>query len=338
MISETPMNPSSSRSHCVFTVHVVTRSATSSAVRRSKLHLIDLAGSERVHKTGIDGNLLTEARYINLSLHYLEQVIVALADSRRSHVPYRNSMMTTVLRDSLGGNCMTAMLATLSSHKSNIDETLSTCRFAQRVALVRNEAMLNEEKDPQQEIALLRADVRRLKEQIAALTSPGVQLADELTAEEVSECRAWVQEYLRRDAAEDASGASTSPQSTVIDVTGSGSEAPAVPPAQIPSDPRKVRLCFSMLRAAYCERDGPDTQDGLAAPKPLQTKVASQVEHFREIIRQRDSEICNLLAAEQKSVVVGPPGPPSGPGEVGGGQAAGDASRPSSLRGFYVQL
>ena len=74
-----------------------------------------------MHKTGIDGNLLTEARYINLSLHYLEQVIVALADSRRSHVPYRNSMMTTVLRDSLGGNCMTAMLATMSSHKNNVD-------------------------------------------------------------------------------------------------------------------------------------------------------------------------------------------------------------------------
>ncbi|KAJ1522736.1 hypothetical protein ONE63_001895 [Megalurothrips usitatus] len=301
MISETPLNPSSSRSHCVFTVHVVTRSATSSAVRRSKLHLIDLAGSERVHKTGIDGALLTEARYINLSLHYLEQVIVALADSRRSHVPYRNSMMTTVLRDSLGGNCMTAMLATLSSNKNNIDETLSTCRFAQRVALVRNEALLNEEKDPHQEIALLRADVRRLKDQIAALTAAGSQVTDELTEAERAECRAWVLEYLRRDVDDGES------EATAIDVTSAGAAAAAAasprPAVAVPSDPRKVRLCFAMLRDACCQRDGGGAATPACEEARLQTKVASQVEHFREIIRQRDSEISiliNLLRKEKQ--------------------------------------
>ena len=77
--------------------------------------------SERVSKTNVNGLLLTEAKYINLSLHYLEQVIVALSEKHRSHIPYRNSMMTSVLRDSLGGNCMTTMIATCSIDKRNIE-------------------------------------------------------------------------------------------------------------------------------------------------------------------------------------------------------------------------
>lgn len=77
--------------------------------------------SERVSKTNVNGLLLTEAKYINLSLHYLEQVIVALSEKHRSHIPYRNSMMTSVLRDSLGGNCMTTMIATCSVDKRNIE-------------------------------------------------------------------------------------------------------------------------------------------------------------------------------------------------------------------------
>ena len=77
-------------------------------------------------KTNANGVLLTEAKYINLSLHYLEQVIVALAEKNRTHVPYRNSMMTSVLRDSLGGNCMTTMIATCSVEKKNLDVSDTT--------------------------------------------------------------------------------------------------------------------------------------------------------------------------------------------------------------------
>uniref|UniRef100_A0A3P8RW44 Kinesin family member 6 n=1 Tax=Amphiprion percula TaxID=161767 RepID=A0A3P8RW44_AMPPE len=106
MIAETPMNQASTRSHCIFTVHLCRREPGSATVRRSKLHLVDLAGSDRVSKTGLNGQLLTEAKYINLSLHYLEQVIIALSEKNRSHIPYRNSMLTSVLRDSLGGNCI----------------------------------------------------------------------------------------------------------------------------------------------------------------------------------------------------------------------------------------
>lgn len=70
-------------------------------------------------KTGVDGQLLAEAKYINMSLHHLEHVIVSLSEKNRKHVPYRNSMMTSVLRDSLGGNCMTTMIATCSVESKN---------------------------------------------------------------------------------------------------------------------------------------------------------------------------------------------------------------------------
>ena len=113
------MNQASSRSHCLFTVFLEARGANGSAkVRRSKLHLVDLAGSERVHKTKSDGITLNEAKYINTSLFYLEMVIVALNEKNkkaRDHIPYRNSMMTSVLRDSLGGNSKTLMMANVRS-------------------------------------------------------------------------------------------------------------------------------------------------------------------------------------------------------------------------------
>lgn len=123
-VSETAMNAASSRSHCIFTVSLESRRAGSEVVLRSKLHMVDLAGSERAHKTGAKGQLLREATYINTSLHYLEMVIVALHEKNtkgRAHIPYRNSMMTSVLRDSLGGNCKTVMVATVSAEKEQTD-------------------------------------------------------------------------------------------------------------------------------------------------------------------------------------------------------------------------
>ena len=113
----------------------------------SKLHLVDLSGSERPSQTGIDGKTLTEAKCINSSLHFLEQVIISLnqkAKGKQVHIPYRNSVITMVLRDSLGGNCMTKMIATVSAEKVDVQESLSTCRFAQRVSKIQNQVVKNE--------------------------------------------------------------------------------------------------------------------------------------------------------------------------------------------------
>lgn len=198
VVAETPLNQASSRSHCIFTLHIEARRVGESVVRRSKLHFVDLAGSERVVKTGLSAHAqLKEAKYINLSLHFLEQVgggrgrmgagerrnwgalvltlttdnlsairteshaawiptdcrqlclldlaaplacpqvIISLQEGR-AHVPYRNSMLTQVLRDSLGGNTRTVMVAAVAPEAAHIEESISTCRFAQRVAMITN--------------------------------------------------------------------------------------------------------------------------------------------------------------------------------------------------------
>jgi kinesin family protein 6/9 len=140
------VNQASSRSHCIFTIALEIKDLETEVVKTSKLHLVDLAGSERVHKTQEESQIKTEAKYINKSLSYLEQVIIALhekAKGIRCHVPYRNSMLTSVLRDSLGGNCKTIMIANLSAEFENEDETISTARFALRCSQLVNEIRVN---------------------------------------------------------------------------------------------------------------------------------------------------------------------------------------------------
>ena len=132
MVSSTLMNQASSRSHCIFTLHNELSSAnTGSVIRSSKFHLVDLAGSERVWKTGLCETTLREARYINKSLHHFEQVMHALYQ-KQNHIPYRNSVLTSVLRESLGGNYRTVLIANVSLDSYNFKETLATCRFIQR--------------------------------------------------------------------------------------------------------------------------------------------------------------------------------------------------------------
>lgn len=177
-IAETPMNLASSRSHCIFTISIEARPHGSDTIRRSKFHLVDLAGSERAHKTGSAGQVLRESKYINTSLHFLEVCIMALGEKKKrkkdAFVPYRNSVMTSVLRDSLGGNCKTAMIATISSEESQTAESISTCRFAQRVALVENKAYVNEEMDPLTVIKRLKGQITELNAEIAFLKGEAV--------------------------------------------------------------------------------------------------------------------------------------------------------------------
>jgi kinesin family protein 6/9 len=171
-VNATVMNKESSRSHCIFTISIESRKAGSDVIMRSKFNLVDLAGSERVHKTNATGQIFQEAVSINAGLHYLEMVIVALherATKGRQHIPYRNSMMTSMLRDSLGGNCKTVMVATISAEDSNTEESISTCKFAQRVAQIKNDANVNEELDPNLIIARLKGQIATLKEEVTFL-------------------------------------------------------------------------------------------------------------------------------------------------------------------------
>lgn len=132
--------------------------------------------SERVHKTNSSGQTLREAKHINTSLHFLEMVIINLTGKKkkRGFVPYRNCRITQVLRDSLGGNCKTAMIATINPEAAQTEESISTCRFAQRVAQVKNSAIVNEETDPYLLIKRLKAEVASLKAEIAFLNGEQV--------------------------------------------------------------------------------------------------------------------------------------------------------------------
>lgn len=168
-ISEHRLNKQSSRSHCIFTIHIESKSRVDSneKVIVSKLHLVDLAGSERTKKTNSEGITLKEAQFINKSLSFLEQVVVAVTDKGRSHVPYRQSKMTNILKDSIGGNCKTLMIANVWPEPTNIEESISTFKFASRMMKVSNSAVVNQHQDPSMLIRRYEREIRDLKQELA---------------------------------------------------------------------------------------------------------------------------------------------------------------------------
>lgn len=176
-VAATSMNAESSRSHAVFSV-VMTQCQTDEATgivgeRVAKISLVDLAGSERASKTNASGDRLKEGSNINKSLTTLGLVISALADQasgkakskKGSFVPYRDSVLTWLLKDNLGGNSKTVMVATVSPAGDNYEETLSTLRYADRAKRIENHAVINE--DPNAAlIRELREEVDKLKKQL----------------------------------------------------------------------------------------------------------------------------------------------------------------------------
>ncbi|KAM9366522.1 kinesin-like protein kif7 [Symphorus nematophorus] len=169
----TQMNPNSSRSHTIFTVYMDQRrgssrlygTATSSGPQMlsSKFHFVDLAGSERILRTGNTGERLKESIQINSGLLALGNVIGALGDPKRkgSHIPYRDSKITRILKDSLGGNSKTLMIACISPSSSDFDESLNTLNYATRARNIQNRATVNCKREPDR--------VEGLEQQIKAL-------------------------------------------------------------------------------------------------------------------------------------------------------------------------
>ncbi|XP_051118391.1 kinesin-like protein KIN-4C [Andrographis paniculata] len=170
----TNMNSQSSRSHAIFTISMEQRRMAHSSgddvgddVLTAKLHLVDLAGSERAKRTGADGLRLQEGIHINKGLLALGNVISALGDDRKrkegGHVPYRDSKLTRILQDSLGGNSKTVMIACVSPADSNAEETLNTLKYANRARNIQNKAIVN--RDP------MAAQLQRMRSQIEQLQS-----------------------------------------------------------------------------------------------------------------------------------------------------------------------
>lgn len=164
-IGATDMNEHSSRSHAIFQIRVemsdVSTEAKYSNIKLGTLNLVDLAGSERQSKTGTTGERLKEASQINLSLSALGNVISALVNGSSSHIPYRDSKLTRLLQDSLGGNSRTLMIANIGPANYNLEETMTTLRYAHRAKSIHNKPRVNE--DPKDTL------MRKLKDEIASL-------------------------------------------------------------------------------------------------------------------------------------------------------------------------
>ncbi|CAB1349566.1 unnamed protein product [Coregonus sp. 'balchen'] len=186
------LNKNSSRSHCILTVHIESRSRTLSDAKyvTSKLNLVDLAGSERLGKTGSEGQVLKEAMYINKSLLFLEQAILALADRRRDHVPFRQTKLTHALKDSL------VLVANIYGEASQIEETLSTLRFASRMKCVQMDPAVNEHTDPVLQVRKLEKEIQLLKQELCIHNTLANRMGmsyDTLSETQVAEIQSQVQ-------------------------------------------------------------------------------------------------------------------------------------------------
>ncbi|XP_063764289.1 kinesin-like protein KIF6 isoform X3 [Eleginops maclovinus] len=208
----------------------------------------------------------------------IAEVIIALSEKNRSHIPYRNSMLTSVLRDSLGGNCMTTMIATMAVDRRNLDESISTCRFAQRVALIKNEATLNEELDPALLIARLKREIQSLKEELTMVT--GEQRDGQLTVGEIQRLEELVKAFL------------DDPDPDLM--------------LSLGSDMRKIQFCFSLLKIMIMDkqRGGNGNADGkaswTAAEREDSQQSAAEVSKLKEMMTQRDNEISILVKMLKK--------------------------------------
>lgn len=155
-VAATNMNQESSRSHSIFVITVTQKNVETGSAKSGQLFLVDLAGSEKVGKTGASGQTLEEAKKINKSLSALGMVINNLTDGKSQHIPYRDSKLTRILQESLGGNSRTTLIINCSPSSYNDAETLSTLRFGMRAKAIKNKAKVNAEISPAELKALLK--------------------------------------------------------------------------------------------------------------------------------------------------------------------------------------
>ncbi|KAE8893393.1 Kinesin-like protein [Phytophthora fragariae] len=221
-VAEHQLNKRSNRSHCVLTFHIAqkSRAGGTERVTLSKLHLVDLAGSERLKKT-LDGDqtgrsptktssssskagsalstIKKESMYINQSLSFLEQCIVALGSKEQRHIPYRQTKLTNVLKDSLGGNSNTLMFACIWGEGRHLEETISTLKLAQRMMRVQNEVATIVETDPALLLRKYERQIRELKHELVmhdALVERPAVVYDEHTPEQKHELLQMVRRYI----------------------------------------------------------------------------------------------------------------------------------------------
>jgi kinesin family protein C2/C3 len=211
-IGATAMNERSSRSHSVFTIHVSSESRLSGSETHACLHLIDLAGSERVGRSEATGERLKEAQHINKSLSALGDVISALA-SKQGHIPYRNSKLTHLLQDSLNGNAKVLMLSHIAPEEDNCSETISTLHFATRVSNVTlgkaKKNLVANTKKQEEDLTKKEDEIRKLRSLLAAERKTTKELKKKTSVEKSPKASARRQSFDNRKPIRPASAAVT---------------------------------------------------------------------------------------------------------------------------------
>ena len=278
VVAETPKNDASTRSHCLFMIQIESQKIGEDKKILSKLHIVDLSGSEKPTKTELSGIRMTEALNINMSLFYLEQVIIEI-NNKSSYISYRNSMMTMCLRDSIGGNCKTRMIANLSSDFDDIYESLSTCRFAQRVDLIKNNAVVNEVVNPEILIQKQKSEIEELKQELAILK--GKNQKSFLEQSDLDECQKIVNEFLNDDSF-----------NYKIEI----------------KDRLMIQECFNIIKKKYKEMEqklklsngeivlnGNQDLDKIISLETENKALKAEIQKLREMLNNRDEEMKVLL-------------------------------------------
>eukprot|EP00792_Barthelona_sp_PAP020_P007772 TRINITY_DN3162_c3_g1_i1.p1 TRINITY_DN3162_c3_g1~~TRINITY_DN3162_c3_g1_i1.p1 ORF type:complete len:793 (+),score=189.56 TRINITY_DN3162_c3_g1_i1:46-2424(+) len=280
VFADTPLNETSTRSHCIFTIYLKRRLPDSHKFISSKFHIVDLAGSERVWKSNIDGQTLEEAKYINSSLFFLNKVIQDLNENP-SAPQFRNSKLTMFLKDSLGGNSHTAMLATLSGHRRHTMESVSTCKFALSVSAISNSAQITEVTDKNELIKMLRKQLKELKKENNLLRNKyGVnEERGPITDSEKDRLRQQIIEFLN---------------------SASGSEDLS----WVPDEADRLELSFRIVKDLFQGRTVTATSNQNVVVKQA-PNVDTNLLELQTLLEQRDNEIdivCSMNREQERVI------------------------------------
>ncbi|KAF7510163.1 hypothetical protein GJ744_007062 [Endocarpon pusillum] len=281
----TNMNQESSRSHSVFVITISQKDTTTGTQKSGVLYLVDLAGSEKVGKTGASGQTLEEAKKINKSLSALGMVINSLTDGKSSHIPYRDSKLTRILQESLGGNSRTTLIINCSPSSYNDAETISTLRFGMRAKTIKNKAKINAELSP----AELKRQLKSAQNQVLSFEKYMALLDSELRLwrrGETVPSEQWIQPMGAESAARD-------PKTPAI-ATPSGPRMDAIR-SETPSRPSSRIGDRSSTPTLITERDERD--EFLRRENELHDQIAekeTQAANAEKSLAEAREELANL--------------------------------------------
>lgn len=309
----TNMNQESSRSHSVFVITISQKDTITGTQKSGVLYLVDLAGSEKVGKTGASGQTLEEAKKINKSLSALGMVINSLTDSKSSHIPYRDSKLTRILQESLGGNSRTTLIINCSPSSYNDAETISTLRFGMRAKTIKNKAKINAELSP----AELKRQLRSAQNQVLNFEKYMALLDGELRlwrCGEIVPSEEWVQPMSGEGTARDLkSPVPATPSGLRADAI--RSETPSRPGSRVgdrsstPSlivekDEREEflrrenelqdQLAEKETQAANAERQLAETKEELAALRTTMSRNAKDKDSMAEQLNRAQMDLQKL--------------------------------------------